>query len=97
LREVRRTGRAPPAPGRTPAPLGLTAASLFRILSDQGDVSAQYNLGIMNLSGQGIRQDYAEAMRWFRKAASLKSTLATPDRRASSVADSMWIVLKSHP
>ena len=31
----------------------------------------QYNLGVMYANGQGVPQDYAEAARWYRKAADL--------------------------
>ena len=31
--------------------------------------SAQYNLGVMYDTGRGVPQDYAEAVRWYRKAA----------------------------
>lgn len=37
--------------------------------AEQGDAAAQYNLGAMYAEGQGVRQDYVEAVRWFRKAA----------------------------
>ena len=33
----------------------------------QGDAPAQYNLGVMYDQGQGVRQDYAQAVQWFRK------------------------------
>ena len=46
-----------------------TALRLFRPLADQGDVHAQYDLGLMYLDGQGIPQNDAEAVRWFRLAA----------------------------
>ena len=32
---------------------------------------ANYYLGMMYLNGQGVKQDYAEAGKWFRKAAEL--------------------------
>ncbi len=35
----------------------------------QGDARAQYNLGVMYDKGQGVRQDYAEAVKWYRMAA----------------------------
>ena len=35
----------------------------------QGDAAAQFNLGNMYKDGRGVRQDDAEAARWFRKAA----------------------------
>ena len=31
--------------------------------------TAQYNLGIMYAKGQGVPQDYAEAVKWYRLAA----------------------------
>ncbi|MDP6734372.1 MAG: ATP-binding cassette domain-containing protein [Gammaproteobacteria bacterium] len=38
-------------------------------LAEQGDVNGQYNLGVMYRDGDGVPQDYAEAIRWFRLAA----------------------------
>ena len=35
----------------------------------QGNVDAQYNLGLMYEQGQGVRQDYAQAVQWCRRAA----------------------------
>ena len=40
----------------------LSAASL-------GLVDAQFNLGLMYYKGQGVPQDYEEALRWFKEAA----------------------------
>jgi TPR repeat protein len=40
-----------------------------RRLADQGLAAAQYGLGLMYYLGQGVPQDYAEAIGWFRKAA----------------------------
>ena len=34
-----------------------------------GDTEAQFNLGFMYHQGQGVPQNYAEAMKWYRKAA----------------------------
>jgi hypothetical protein len=45
------------------------AMQWFRRAADEGDASAQYNLGVMYAKGQGVRRDYIEAMRWYRKAA----------------------------
>ncbi len=42
------------------------AIKLFKNAAEQGNVSAQYKLGICYKNGFG---DYAEAMKWFRKAA----------------------------
>ena len=47
-------------------------ATAFKIslpLAEQGDAEAQYNLGFMYDHGQGVPQDDAEAVKWFRKAA----------------------------
>ena len=46
-----------------------TAYRLWRPLADQGNASAQYNLGFMYDNGQGVPQDYAAAVGWYRKAA----------------------------
>ena len=46
-----------------------TALRLLRPLANQGNVSAQYNLGGMYAKGQGVPQDYAEAVKWYRLAA----------------------------
>jgi hypothetical protein len=40
-----------------------------RTAADQGDARAQYSLGFMYYFGEGIPQDYAEAVRWYRLAA----------------------------
>ena len=37
--------------------------------ANQGDVSAQYNLGLMYFNGHGVVQSYQEAVKWYRKAA----------------------------
>ena len=46
-----------------------TALQEWKPLADQGDASAQTNLGVMYKFGQGVLQDYAEAVRWYRLAA----------------------------
>ena len=37
--------------------------------AEQGDASAQYNLGLRYVDGRGVARDSAEAAKWFRKAA----------------------------
>ena len=37
--------------------------------AEQGDVNAQFNLGLMHDEGQGVAQNYIEASRWYQKAA----------------------------
>ena len=46
-----------------------TALRRFRLLAEQGNASAQSNLGLMYYNGQGVPQDYAAAAAWYRKAA----------------------------
>jgi TPR repeat protein len=41
----------------------------FQKAADQGDHTAQFNLGVMYTIGRGVLQDYAAAMSWYRKAA----------------------------
>ncbi len=43
-----------------------TALREWRPLAEQGDASAQLNLGSMYDAGVGVSQDYAEAVRWYR-------------------------------
>ena len=38
-------------------------------LAERGDAEAQYNLGAMYFHGQGVPQDYAEMVKWYRLAA----------------------------
>ena len=46
-----------------------TALGEFSELAEQGDARAQYNLGVMYANGDGVPQDQAEAVRWYRLAA----------------------------
>ena len=48
------------------------AASEFdeiKALADQGHADAQYLLGLMYANGEGVPENDAEAVKWFRKAA----------------------------
>ncbi len=45
------------------------ALRVFRVWADQGDADAQYSLGVMYDLGQGVAQDDAEAVKWYRAAA----------------------------
>ena len=40
-----------------------------RTKAEQGLAEAQSNLGLMYVKGQGVTRDYAEAVKWYRKAA----------------------------
>ncbi len=46
-----------------------TALREYRPLVNQGHAIAQSYLGFMYDNGQGVPQDYAEAAKWYRKAA----------------------------
>jgi TPR repeat protein len=41
----------------------------LRARAEKGSVGAQLKLGVMYETGQGVRRDYTEAARWYRKAA----------------------------
>ena len=45
------------------------AVEQFRPLADDGNVDAQYNLGLMYSHGLGVTQDHGEAARWYRLSA----------------------------
>ncbi len=45
------------------------AATLWQKAADQGNASAQYNLGVMYKNGQGVKQDYFKAKELYQKAA----------------------------
>ena len=45
-------------------------------VAEQGDAAAQYNLGVMYDQGQGVRQDYVQAVYWYRKAAEQENAKA---------------------
>ena len=40
-----------------------------RVKAEQGDSGAQYNLGNMYRKGEGVLQDYKEAVKWYKKSA----------------------------
>ena len=48
--------------------LKLSAEEL-QPLAEQGYAEAQNNLGMMYYFGDGVPQDYQEAVKWYRKAA----------------------------
>ncbi|MCG3770643.1 MAG: Secretory immunoglobulin A-binding protein EsiB [Nitrosomonadaceae bacterium] len=45
------------------------ALKIFRPLAEQGNAKAQSNLGVMYNNGQGVTQDYKEAVKWYGLAA----------------------------
>ena len=50
------------------------ALRLLRPLAEQGNASAQYNLGLLYANGLGVAQDHIEAAKWFLKAAEQGNT-----------------------
>jgi hypothetical protein len=57
----------------------------LRRLAAQGNADAEYALGKLYATGDGVRQDYREAMRWFLAAAELGNV-----RAQSKVATCFW-------
>ena len=45
----------------------------YRLAADQGYASAQFNLGVMYGTGEGVPQDYVAAHMWFNLAAAQSS------------------------
>ena len=37
--------------------------------AEQGNIEAQYSMGAVYYSGEGVAKDYRQAMYWFKKAA----------------------------
>jgi TPR repeat protein len=60
-----------------------TALQEFLPLAAQGNVTAQFNLGVMYANGHGVIQDYAEAANWYRLAAEQGDTRAQYNLGAS--------------
>ncbi len=58
----------------------VKAGHYFRIAAEKNNAwspTAQFNLGVMYTNGRGVPQDYAEAMKWYRKAAAQGGVSAT--------------------
>lgn len=51
------------------SPLMDISAEEVQAWAAQGNVDAQYNLGVMYVFGQGVPKDYVTARKWFEKAA----------------------------
>ena len=52
------------------------AVSLWTVLAEQGDPVAQYTLGWMYESGQGVVQNVQQAVYWYEKSAAQKNVSA---------------------
>jgi hypothetical protein len=69
-----------------------TALREWKPLAKQGNVSAQYNLGVMYDQGKGVSQDYKTAAKWFTLAANqgfegAKAKLASVKKRTNAAAN----------
>ena len=56
-------------PGEATADVTAADFAATKKAAESGDAVAQYNLGVMHYDGEGVPQDYAEAVKWFRLAA----------------------------
>ena len=56
-------------PDVVPVDVEQLDASQLRRLAEQGAARAQFELGSRHVMGEGVREDHAEAGRWFRRAA----------------------------
>ena len=75
------------------------------LAAEQGDASAQFMIGGMYYGGEGVPQDYAEAVKWYRLAAeqgdaSAQNNLALMYYRGQGVLQSnvmahMWMNISS--
>ena len=54
----------------------MLRAFWYRLAAEKGDALAQFKLGLMYESGEGVPQDFAEAVRWYRLDAEQGSAAA---------------------
>src|SRR5690242_19020213 len=52
------------------------ALQTWKPLADGGDIQAQIAIGALYADGRGVKQSYADAMTWFRRAADQGSARA---------------------
>mgnify|MGYP002130524370 CR=1 FL=1 len=76
----------PLPPGKGVSKDEVESVKWFRKAADQGDATAQFNLGSMYANGQGTAQDYAQALRWYQAAAGQAPTAAPALESAPAVA-----------
>ena len=60
----------------------------LRKTADLGNADAQYRLGLMYDKGLGVPQDYAEAAKWYRKAAKRISRTSEVRQVGSAISES---------
>ena len=73
-----------------------TALRLFRPLGEQGNASAQYNLGVMYALGQGVPRDNVQAYMWFDLAAA-RFSAPEEEYRDQAVIDRDFVASKMTP
>ncbi len=66
----------------------------YRKAINQGYALAQTSLGLMYGKGQGVSQDYRQAVKWFRKAAAQGEVLA--QARAEPLQKTSWDARPEH-
>ena len=54
---------------QTPEPTQDDSIEAIRTRANAGDAEAQFNLGLMYASGEGVPQDDVEPVAWYRQAA----------------------------
>ena len=55
---------------------GCSTVEMQRASAEKGNAEAQYNLGVYYMNGDGVEQDYGQAMQWYLKAAEQGYALA---------------------
>ncbi len=70
------TSAQPSMPKSPSLPAGVTDLASLRRVAEQGDPAAQFSLGARYATGEGVTQDYTEAVRWFTQAAEQGHILA---------------------
>lgn len=59
------------------------AVKWYRKSAEQGQINAQYFLGLMYLDGRGVAQDEAEALKWFQQGAETSAATLESGVRSS--------------
>lgn len=54
----------------------IKALNAFYVLAKNGDVQAEYNVGLMYANGKGVKADIVQAIEWYEKAANHKNAAA---------------------
>ena len=54
----------------------VDAVKWYRMAADQGNATAQYNVGVRHKNGRGIERNEVEAVKWYRMAADQRNVNA---------------------